>query len=116
MNKRMIVLAGCLLVAHGVSASVMSLVEAKDKLTVISAHELEARRDYDAAKLAYKRQKQARKTAAREVKAIAKANAASQAAEQASLQFMERAHHMNPYLDEQYLGSGIVRIKGVQND
>ena len=112
MKTKTMILIGITLVANSVNASVMSLVEAKDKLAVISAHETESKRDYDAAKSAYKKQKQARKTAIKQIKAIIKADAASLAAEQASLRFNERVVHFNPYLNEDYLGSGSAQIKG----
>lgn len=114
MKNKIAISIGLMLIANSVSASIMSLVESKDKLAVISAHEIEAKRDYDAAKIAYKRQKAARKAAAKEVKAIIKANATSVAAEQASLQYGERARHFNPYLDENQLGSGFATIREVQ--
>ena len=97
-------------------SSVMSLAEAKDRLSVVQRHEATTRQDYLLAKANYNQIKRTRKAAQREVKAIAKANAASVAAEQAALRFGERASHFNPYLDEQYLGAGNARIKGWNNE
>lgn len=113
MRGKTLILAGTVLLSMGTAnASIMSLTEAKDKLTVIQRHESVSKADYESAKHSYKQAKRARKCAQKEIHAIAKANAASVAAEQASIGYAERAHHYNAYLDEQYLGSGNLRITG----
>lgn len=115
-HRQTIILAGITLLAMPCNASIMSLQEAKDRLSVVQRHEASSKLDYESAKHSYNAAKRARRAAQKEIKAIASANAKSLAAEQASLKYLERAHNYSGYVDEQYLGTGSINLRGYKNE